>query len=76
MNPQPKRHKGEKAVHDRLYHAAQVSLQQKLMKQRQQALIDKNRPNSSRPLNTRKDDPVLNIQKVDMLDAEFDEEGN
>jgi len=50
-----------------------VSLQQKLMKQRQQELLDKNRPNTSRPLLNSKSKPVMS---VNMLEKEFDEEGN
>ena len=50
-------------------------MQQKLMKQRQQELIDRSRPNTTRP-NNKRNEPVLSVQKVDMLDTEFDEEGN
>lgn len=50
-----------------------MSLQQKLLKQRQQELLDKNRPNTSRPLLNSKSKPVMSVH---MLEKEFDEEGN
>ena len=52
-------------------------MQKKLLKQKEQELFDKNRPNSSRPV-FRKNmgDPILSVQKVDMLETEFDEDGN
>lgn len=52
MNPQPRRQRGEKAVHDRLYHQAQVSMQQKIMKQREAELADRQRPLTARQKKT------------------------
>ena len=63
-------------MYDRLYHAAQVSLQKKVMKQREQELIDKARPNSTRVTQARKSEQVVTVQKAEMLDTEFDEDGN
>ena len=40
MNPHPRRSKNEPAVHERLYHAAQMSLQQKLKKKQEQDYIE------------------------------------
>ena len=51
-------------------------MQKKLLKQKEQELFDKNRPNSSRPVFRGKGDPILSVQKVDMLETEFDEDGN
>ena len=60
MNPQPRRQRGEKAVHDRLYHAGQVSLQKKEMKKRAQELQINSR-HKKKPSGANKEDTLLSI---------------
>ena len=72
MNPQPRRQRGEKAVHDRLYHAGQVSLANKMQKQRKYEL-EAAKPHRPKLITPKQDNkPVIDAENMQILTSEFD----